>query len=235
MPYMEKKILSGKYLEVERYPVSNTGKRLSRGEKGKPTNEAQKKLNEKNARKKLTRLMNTNFTEGDIFLTLTYKNKDVITEQEAKKELTNYIRRLKTYREKKGLAELKYIAVSETDKKDGYHHHLVVSGSGMTRDEIEGVWRKGRTKTSYLVDGENGLEELAKYFLKNQKDIEPNKRKWTQSNNLLKPKVTVKSIKRVNAKKDPKPPKGYFLVKSEISVNDYSGAIYQYIYFKKIE
>lgn len=239
MPYMEKRILSGKYLEVEVYPVSVNGKRLpNRRDKEKPSSEAQKKLNDKNARKKLARLMNCNFDEVDLFLTLTHKDKDTITESEMRNEETNFFRRLKAERERRDLPELKYISVSGKDKKNGIHIHAVVSGDGMTRDEVEAVWSRGRARTSYLEEDENGFEGLANYFIKNQKqlDTSPNKRKWRQSKNLEKPIVSPpKIVKRVSAKKEPKPPKGYKLITYNTVVNDYSGAVYRHVLYKKLE
>ena len=61
----------GDYMDGDIYPVFQApGKRRSRC---KPTSEIQQKLNQKNAEKKLTRLVHSNFTEDDIALHLTYR------------------------------------------------------------------------------------------------------------------------------------------------------------------
>lgn len=67
--YREKKIYSGKILEVELYPVYKSGREIPRrAKKEKLSTKEQRNLNDKNARKKLTRLINTNFGEGDIVI-----------------------------------------------------------------------------------------------------------------------------------------------------------------------
>ena len=84
----------GDYMDGDIYPVFQPpGKRRSRC---KPTSEIQQKLNQKNAEKKLTRLVHSNFTEDDIALHLTYRpGEEPQTEEEAQHILSNYIRRLK--------------------------------------------------------------------------------------------------------------------------------------------
>ena len=110
MKIREKRIYSGKILEAEFYPVTSDGRRYSRGTKKKQSKASQKKLNDKNAKKKIRRLMETNFTEGqDYYCTFTYHDKEQPESYEAcKKDLTNFFRRLRRAREKAGLTELKY-------------------------------------------------------------------------------------------------------------------------------
>lgn len=232
MPYIQKTIRAGKFLEVEEYPIGSDGRRLPRKNKEKPSSKTQAQLNEKNAKKKLARLLSCNFGENDFFMTLTYHDKSTVTEDEAKKELVNFLRRLRNLYKKKELPELKYIAITELDKKDGLHHHLALSG-GVSRDEVESVWKKGRTRTSYIE--EDRIRGLANYFTKQSQDKTPGKRRWLQSKNLTQPEVTKKVIKNVNPKKEPKPPKGYLLVDTVTQVNDYNGAVYRYSIFKKMD
>ena len=93
--------------------------------------ESQANLNEKNAKKQFIRLMNTNFGKNDLVITLTYEDKYLPVQKQAKKDVTNYIRRLKRYREKIGLPPLKYLYVIEwvdeadqhKSKKVRVHHH----------------------------------------------------------------------------------------------------------------
>ena len=107
----------GDYMDGDIYPVFQApGKRRSRC---KPTSEIQQKLNQKNAEKKLTRLVHSNFTEDDIALHLTYRpGEEPQTEEEAQHILSNYIRRLKRRYAKLGL-ELKYISCTEYGKTNG--------------------------------------------------------------------------------------------------------------------
>lgn len=69
--YRERRWECGNYLEVEFYPVFKppSGKRRR---KSKPTSEVQARLNDRNARRELVRLLNTNFTDEDIEIHLSY-------------------------------------------------------------------------------------------------------------------------------------------------------------------
>lgn len=235
MPYMEKRIISGRYMEIVRYSISDKGKKPPRGAKEKLSSEAQMNLNYKNACKTLTRLINTNFTEKDLFITLTYKNKNQITESQAKKALENYIRRVKAHRKKNGLPDLKYITVTEIDKKNGIHHHVLFNN--MSLDDIEKIWGLGRIKTSRLEPDENGYAALANYFLKQKgkdRGKSKNTKRWNQSKNLAQPEIPPpRVLKRINLYKPPKV-KGYRVTSVEQSFNDFAG-FYQYVQLVKLE
>ena len=186
--YRTKTIKSGPYLESEVYPIWAT-KAETRIARGQVTREAQQKLNSRNALRKLTRLINTNFGSGDLGVTLTYKGEAPDMKQ-AQKDIRNYIRRLRDWRRKQGLAELKYIYVveglseeadleprqlmlgSEPEPPDEtarhrsgrVHHHLVIND--MDRDVVERLWGKGFANCKRLQPDEFGLEKLARYMIK---------------------------------------------------------------------
>ena len=90
----------GNYMDADIYPVfQKPGRRRSRC---KPTSEIQRRLNQKNAEKRLTRLVHTNFTEDDVALHLTYRpGEEPETKEGAQRDLQNYIRRLKRRYERK--------------------------------------------------------------------------------------------------------------------------------------
>ena len=96
----EKRTYSGPLLEVDLYPVFADGRRIpARGPKTKRTSEEQKKYNRTVATKKLIRLVNTNFDHTDYFLHPTYEPmKAPGGEKEARKDITNYLRRVKRAR-----------------------------------------------------------------------------------------------------------------------------------------
>jgi hypothetical protein len=164
MPYREKKIYSGKMLEVEIYPITEKEKNQSRKKKEKDSAQKQKNLNDKNAKKHLIRLLNTNFTDEDLAVHLTYDPKLIPkSEEEAKRDITNYIRRLKHYRKKNNLPPLKYIAVFEYKEPDikqkevRMHHHIVING-GMDRDTVEKLWEKGRANADRLKEMKTNMK-----------------------------------------------------------------------------
>ena len=70
--YREKKYYCGDYLEVEVYPVF--AKQRGRVKKYRESTETQKRLNKRNAERRLVRLIHTNFSDTDIRFDLTLHN-----------------------------------------------------------------------------------------------------------------------------------------------------------------
>ena len=195
--YREKRYYSGNYLEIDIYPVF--GRAGQRRKRYKESSECQKKLNRKNAEMKLTRLLNTNFTEDDLRFDLTYSPNYLPNDDDAAiKELRNFLRRLKRFRKKAGLDPLKYVAVTEKSSRGRYHHHLVISG-GVSMRDLAYLWGRGYTTCKPLQFDEYGIEALAHYLVK-----EPVGSKFYQaSRNLTQPEVETRdeafSQKTVNA------------------------------------
>jgi hypothetical protein len=173
-------------MDADIYPVwQPAGKRRARC---KPTSEIQKKLNQRNAARKLTRLVHSNFTDKDIALHLTY-DEAPDTSEEAARDLSNFLRRVKRARAKAGLSELKYISTTEIGMKSGrIHHHIILSG-GLDRDALEVLWGKGYANSKRLQFREDGVSGLTHYIVK---DDRPFYKRWNQSKNLIKPEPTVR-------------------------------------------
>lgn len=210
--FRTKTIKSGNVLEVEVYPVWPTHAE-ERRIKSKVTRAAQEAVNDRNARKKLDRLVNTNFGQEDLLVTLTYAG-ETPDQVQAGKDIRNYLRRVRYWRQKHGLPEMKYIYVQEWEdegsgagepeqlvfegmegigeepkKVKRIHHHVIMSG--MDRDEAERLWKKGRVNSRKLQPDEFGLRDLTGYLLKAPKT----KKRWYGSRNLAKPKITVSDHK----------------------------------------
>lgn len=183
--YREKKFYCGEYLEVDIFPVFEYQKGRSR--KRKPTSETQKRLNQRNAERKLIRLLNTNFTKRDIRFDLTYSDENnPLTAEDAQREMQNFLRRVKRYRKKNGLPELKYVAVTEIGKRNGRVHHHIVMNGGIDITVLADIWGKGYTSAKPLQFDEFGIVGIAKYLIK-----EPIlKKRWCASRNLKQPKTT---------------------------------------------
>lgn len=103
----EKHIKSGKLFEADFYPVWDDGRRMPlRAPKTKRSTEAQVKYNKLQAVKKLVRLINANFDENDIIMHPTYEqSKAPQCEEDARRDLINYLRRVKNRR----VSELKKV------------------------------------------------------------------------------------------------------------------------------
>ena len=183
--YREKRYHCGEYLEVDVYPVFEYQR--GRSKKRKPTSETQQKLNQRNSERKLIRLLNTNFTHRDIRFDLTY-NEDNYPEsaQDAQRQMQNFLRRVKRYRKRNNLPELKYVAVTEEGKNTKrFHHHIVMSG-GVDINTLAEIWGKGYTTAKPLQFDDSGITGIAKYLIK---DPILGKR-WCGSKNLERPKET---------------------------------------------
>ncbi len=108
----EKQTRSGALLEIDLYPVTTAGRRLpERAAKCKPSTAQQKRYNQAKSTKRLIRLVNANFDGSDYFLHPTYQpGQAPQTEEEAKRDMVNYLRRIKARRQtaaKQLQAELK--------------------------------------------------------------------------------------------------------------------------------
>lgn len=177
--------ICGDYIDGAVYPVFQTkGKRRQRC---KPTKAIQARLNEQNAKKRLTRLIHMNFTPDDLAMHVTYRpGEEPETPEAAYKDIRNFIRRLKRRYDRAGLC-LKYIYTTEYGRKTGrVHHHLILSG-GMNRDELETLWGKGYANSKRLQFGEDGVTGLAHYIAKDQSFY----RRWSGSRNLCQPEAAI--------------------------------------------
>lgn len=191
-------------LEIDLFPWFEVEKRYTRKRKEKVTCPKQKSLNTKRAKRFFCQLVKTNFGAGDLHLTLTY-NAQFLPEnvEDAEKEVRNFLRRIARLRKKKNLPALKYIFLTEQGvKSKRIHHHVIING-GLTRDEVEMLWARPKRKceekgralgdcnADRLRTDERGLERLASYLAKDPKG----RRRWTPSQNLKKPEVTVSDTK----------------------------------------
>ena len=201
MGYRTRTIKAGPRLEVEIYPIfgrENTGR--LRAAKHNLTTEAVQRNNEERSIRELVRLMDENFSEEDLHLTLTY-NGTPPTYSRAKADAYNFLRAVKRRREKAGMQELKYVysVGGGEDTNERTHVHVVLTG-GISREELEEIWEKGYANADQLQPNENGLEELARYLAGQQKKRTKGRRRWVASRNLRKPKQRTSDTKVSNAR-----------------------------------
>lgn len=196
--YRTATIKAGPIVEIESYPLWHTKAEASRArEVKKKTRAAQQIVNERNLIKRTIRRANASFTGRDLFITLTYAG-EVPDEEQARKDIRNYIKRVRTWRRRHGLPEMQYIHVIEFDdgsgKRKRIHFHMLMTG--MDRDAAEKLWEKGRANSKRLQPDERGLERVVRYMLKAKRST----RRCTCSRNITEPTVTV-SDKRMSARK----------------------------------
>ncbi len=171
----EKHTKSGRLFEADFFPVWNDGRRMpTRAPKSKCSTTEQARYNKTQAVKKLIRLVNANFDTGDIIMHPTYETeKAPQSEEQARKNIVNYLRRVKRKRESelKRVSELlkdrpndktlqkqqsalskpfKYIYVIEKQTyKSGKNagrdnwHYHLFMTGGIDRDTLEDMWPNG--------------------------------------------------------------------------------------------
>lgn len=101
----EKRTVSGKLLEVDFYPVWKNGHRVPEKMPALSLPE-QIKYNHRQCEKRLIRLVNANFDDGDIIMHPTYSSENApLGEERARKDLKNYLARVK----RKRISELKKV------------------------------------------------------------------------------------------------------------------------------
>jgi len=200
--YRAKTIKSGNVVEIEIYPIWNT-QNETRSAKARTTRQAQEKVNDRNSKKALTRIIDNNFGKDDHHITLTYRWDELPDEAQALRDMQGFIKRVRYYHKKNGLLDakgrpdLKYVYVIEFADGDGrrkrIHHHVIMNGRAPRKD-VKSLWPHGRASVDELEPENGTLEGLARYIIKQPNQTKQTKR-WQASRNLKPPKVTVSDTK----------------------------------------
>lgn len=204
--YRTKIIDAGPMRYVEIYPILSTWENAAKArKKRKESSEAQRQLNERNARKRIEILFNENFSERDTFATLTFR--DQVEEGDARAAVQKLVRRARAYVRRDTTTEtqeIKYIYVIEgntqANETERYHVHMVISG--ISREALEDLWEHGRINTRRLQPDANQFTGLSRYMTKSRRF----KRRWSCSKNLRRPepktsdhKISRRKIERLAA------------------------------------
>ena len=208
MGYRRRTTVSGPRIDAEVFPVFGRNQRGElRRAKSRVTREAQKRANDERSRLHLIQLVESNFTEKDVSLTLSYEGTPPEPAR-VDKDIRNFIARVKRARAKAGLPDLKYIYAIGGDEMPaaGYsgkrpHIHMIMNG-GVGRDELEAIWGKGIANADRLQPRDEGLGGIAVYFTR-QKQDRPEKagvRKWRGSRNLKQPIPKGRDVRLANSR-----------------------------------
>lgn len=189
------------------------GDRTRRNRRKEESSIKKQEQNEYSAKKRIARLINANFTHGDILLGLDYSDAsykklersarkaapdyDSLPEDDqlrcireaAAQEMVNYLRRVKRALEKEGRAdELKYIAITsdmdgDTKETVRVHHHLIVPAS--CEHIVRMKWGHGGTYCKPLSKQEDYMP-IAEYLIAQVRGT-LNAKKFVSSRNLIRP------------------------------------------------
>ena len=202
--YREVRVETGGFMRVCIFPVRPVAN--ARKKKNKPTAATQERMNRINAARRLSDIINLNFTKSDVQLKLDYsafrsehgRNPDA---DEVARIMSNFLRRLKRAYLKKGI-ELKYVYCTEQGTRGHLTHHHVIVSAGLSLDEIRSLWRDGGVWMRKLYFDERGCFDLAGYFVKAKYTY----RSYTSSRNCIRPqesgrdKCIYKNDYRINQK-----------------------------------
>lgn len=182
-------------LEAQVYPTFKDKKDVPAKEKKGETRQAQKRLNDKNARRYLIRLACINFAKGDIWATFGWNNEHLPKNLDgAKKDIKNFIRRINYHRKKVGLENVKYICILAVDDTVRPHFHILMSGDGIDRDELEELWTKCERKNTRRIKPDDNflILGLTTYVSNNPHGT----KRWYSSKNLKKPDAPTRSYSK---------------------------------------
>lgn len=187
-------------LESMVYPSFPNREDVPKTAKKRETGQAQKNLNDKKARRYLIRLANINFSKGDIWATFGWDDDNMPEDEErAEKDIKNFIARINYRRRKAGLENAKYIYIPAIDGYARPHFHILISGDGMDRDELEDLWTKCERKNTRRVkpDDDFLITGIATYITQNPHGT----KRWRSSKNLKKPDAPTRSYRKFSRKK----------------------------------
>ncbi len=240
MPYIKGTCKAGRTKEYcfyysSRYHSKKEGKRAK---KGKPTSEAQKKVNARQAEKKLIRKINANFTPDDLYLTLSYKPEEKPKDrEEMRKHMENFLRRIRRIY-KKAEKVLKYIWVAEIGSRGAMHFHIILSGIEVSK--IRKAWTFGHVNFQYMWDDGN-YKRLAEYFVKYSEktmgtEEELQGKRWNGSKNLITPpekKTVIRSKDHYSMTIEV--PAGFYLDKDSVQQGIHEITGYSYLNYRIVK
>lgn len=231
----------GEIIDVEEFHDGNYGAPgRNRTKKKKPTEEQMHAVNARNKMLRCRRRLLEYFTPGDIFATWTYEVKNrPPTMQEAKKDFSKAIRRVREEYRKRGYEPF-WIRNIERGTKGAWHIHLIISKIEDTASIITKAWTKGGTYITEIRNNEKLFDEdftrLASYITKDERTVDKRadgtlgkprikESSYSTSKNMPLPEPEVDVL--LIWKKEPKAKKGYYMVSFYEGINPATGLRYR--------
>lgn len=225
MKYIRQTIIAG--ATAIRSVFSTTGER-TKGQKRNVrvnlTPEKVQAVNLRNAIKKLTAILNENFTDGDYHITLTYAVEP--TKEEAKENLRKFKKNMRERTKRKGIL-WKWVAATEY-LNERMHHHMICSR--VDKDMIISCWKHGHVHFTEL-DTQGEYSKLAEYICKEtEKTFRDEdavaRQRYDRSKNLVEPQPkneTITKTEYLNEIRTPSEIEGYRII--EDTVNRYENEL----------
>lgn len=220
MPHIKEICVAGDTIEVCRYYTYRINvKGEKRAKREKPSTEAQRRVNQRKAEKKLRRLMAANFRNGDVLVRLDFHKKPGGSE-EMQELIEKTIRKLRGAYKKAG-AELRYIYVKEVGPRGGRHIHMLLNRDRMdVLALLQACWPHGGIHVDPWTTGPN-FQKLAAYFIKYAARTEETEgkligKRWYSSRNLKQPVIKKVILKSDRFRERIRERKGYTLDKDSV-------------------
>jgi len=233
MRLIKETCVAGLTIDVN-FRISSSKKK---GEKRIPqanvTPEKVQKINDRNAEKVLTRILNHNFVPGDWHLVLTYSGEEP-TETQAKKDREAFIRKLGAEFKKQNRI-LKNVCVTEF-LHERIHHHIVCGF--VDYEIIAKLWKHGDVRPTLLKRDRN-YKRLAAYLIKEttktfRDETSAFKRRYTCSRTIEKPEVRKEYVSFKHLSEDPKPLNGYYIDQDTVRKGTHEVTNYPYLEYTMV-
>lgn len=166
------------------------------------------------------------FKVNDYFFTLTYPKEERPPDmKQAKQDFKEFYLFCKKEYKKRG-QELRWIRNIECTPSGNWHIHVVLNRIPDTDLIIAAAWKHGKVRNKQLLYEKGEFRKLAQYVTKNEKtqkkyvdegvlDHEIAEANFSTSRNMPLPEPKTKILYRWP--KEPKPPKGYYIVKDSFT------------------
>lgn len=233
MPYVKQVCKAGRTKEYEfYYSYRYDQKGGSRRKKEERTKEAQKKVNRRQAERKLTWILNANFSGEDDYLTLSYRKEERPDKETLRKDVRSLLKHMRKEWRERG-KELRYVWTAEKGERGAVHIHMVVNGVDNISHIIRDLWKKGWISIKPL-DRSGNYWRLANYFIKySDKTMKTEEgyinKRYCSSKNLKipEPKKTIVKSRNAYSHKIDVPP-GWYVDKESIreAWHDVTGYMY---------
>lgn len=219
MPYIKQTCKAGKTKEFSFYYSTTYDKKGgSRKKKQNKTKEAQKKVNDRQAERRLTRILNANFDGSCDYITFSYAEDKRPTKEQLRKDIDHLLRDMRKLYRKEG-QEMKYVWVPEIGERGATHIHITVNS--IDHRKLKQLWDKGWISIKPMDDS-GQYRRLANYFMKySAKTMKTTNglmgKRYASSKNLIIPepeKHPIRSRNAYNHKIDI--PSGWYLDKDSI-------------------
>lgn len=166
-------------------------------------------------------LVEANIFPGDLHVALTYEYDNTLTmdygrleyrsREEARRDVRNWLERVKRLLKKQGcdLRQLRWILVTVTRKSTGddlevrspkHHHHILLHGvPEQLRNEIERLWRFGFANADRVQRGDKSLGALSNYVARQEGSANGEhgrgERSFSASRNIIRPEVRTSDVR----------------------------------------